>query len=499
MELKEDMIKKYLEESYPKLKFLKKYPKWIQKCHWRPNYLLTSEDKKVFLAIDLILSGSIPMYQYTTIIPKLLEENPNLSLMIITFEDSIEDNPEIERFCIANNIGLKIVIPGIGLQTILGTKLDVCQTEELTLEEGWFPTVILEKAKGLKNLYFHNVIDAFIENVEAIGDDEQKTLDLVNKTVDKLLRYHPSFSDQHRQFMKLANFEAILRFDNPGSSEHAIHSFRVFLAGCPVINEFYNIFRKAQKPLCKVTKGKLKVEYIWLLTAVFHDTGRLKEAMEEYIHSHLDDEDFEVSINIRHERWTKEHNIAARRVLGSLGAFVVNESNDNEWDGGAIDDEDSRDLTAEWIKLYEERRHSVVSAFDFLGDIFKKATAAAQRGNRPFIITHATVAALSILLHDWKIWPRLRKIKQIPVNVPILPMAALLIYIDTWDNYKRQGPDPLTYIREYCIVSEGVCVKVERGDLSLMKKNEVGYKAYKSALKNLLFKLDIIYGMAGTI
>jgi hypothetical protein len=123
-----------------------------------------------------------------------------------------------------------------------------------------------------------------------------------------------------------------------------------------------------------------------------------------------------------------------------------------------------------------------------------------MRLNRPFVLTHAAPAALAILLHDWKKWPEQRKLKLIPVDGRILPMAALLIYIDTWDNYKRRSEtDPLTYIESYEVNTEGANVHVVWGDSSKMQKDALGYEAYQKAIENLGYTLDIEYGMVDTI
>jgi hypothetical protein len=500
MEQVEKLIERHINEVYANSFTTDALPLWLKTEHWRPRFLLRSKDKKKILAIDIILSGVIPKYQYTKIVSKLLSKYRNFYASVVTLEESYEDNPEIEIFCKTYGIGLKIVIPGIGVQTIIRTEFDRPQEQkQLTLEDGWFPLTILEKAKGLSKLSFHKIIDNFVEKVRVLGSDEQKTLNLVHDTIDKLLSCHSSFTGNFGQFMKLSQFEKLLKLTDPNSSEHVFHSLRVFLAGCPVINEFYDQFRNAQMPFSS-SKRKLRVEYAWFLTAIFHDTGRPKEGAMEFISDTLDDEDLEISISGSETRWARAHNITARRVLGSLGAFIVNAKAGEEWDGGIIDDEDSDNFTAEWIKIYDGMKsHAVISAFDFLGDIFEKAMAANERMHRPFIVTHAAPAALSILLHHWKIWPKMRKMKLIPVNASMLPMAALLIYIDTWDNYKRRGKDPLIFIKEYLVDSNGACVKIEWGNLDLMKKDEVGYIEYKKALENLLFSLEIEYGMVGTI
>jgi hypothetical protein len=497
----EKLTKKYLSKKYPRYNFAVKLPQWLKGYRWKPRFLLINKNEGKILAVDMILSGLIPKYQYIKIVKELLKDHRNLRVIAVTFEEHHEDNPEIEKFCKKYRIGLKIIVPSIGLHTILRTDFDSgLEKRRLPLEVGWFPLAILQNAKNLEKLGFHHIIDDFIRKVVSLGNDEKKTLSLVLKTIDKILSYHPSFIGQFGQFMKLSNFEYLLRLSHANSSEHVFHSFRVFLAGCSVINEFYSKFTKAQLPFCKMDKKKLRIEYAWLLTSIFHDIGRRKEAMPQFVSEQLDDEDMEVFIHSSDARWTKEHNITARRVLGSLGAFIVNAKEGEEWDGGIIEGEDSTKFTAEWIRIYDKMSsHGVISAFDFLGDLFKKAMAADERRHRAFIITHAATSAISMLLHDWKIWPEMRNMKLIPVNVLMLPMAALLIYIDTWDNYKRRNEDPLTYIKEYSVDSRGACVKVEWGDLDLMKKDEIGYIEYRKALKNLLFALDIKYGMAGDL
>ncbi len=495
------LIRNHISTSFPGYDIITKMPSWLSTQRWSPRFLLSNNSQNRLIAIDVLLSGTIPVYQYNKIVRKLLSMHDNFRVIVVTLEESYEETPEIEQFCVDLRIGLKTITPGVGIQTIVKTDFDSApNNKELPLETGWFPSAILEKAKGLDKLNFSAIIDEFIEKIQPIGDNEQEALKLVCTTIDKLLRYHTSFTGHFGQFMKLRSFEQLLRLTDENSSDHVFHSFRVFLAGCPIITEFYDIIIEAHKPLCKMDIGKLCVEYIWFLTAIFHDIGRPKEGALQLMTNTLDDEDLEISVRGSEARWVREHNINARRVLGSLGAFIVDGDENVEWDGGSIDDADSKSLTAEWINIYDKMKsHAVISAFDFLGDLFKRASAANERTHRPFILTHAAPAALSIMLHDWKIWPTMKTMKLIPVNVPMLPMAALLIYIDTWDNYKRRGGESLTHIKAYDITDQGACVKVEWGDFDLLEKDRIGYKKYKKALKNLMFNLNIKYGMVGEV
>jgi len=502
----ERLVKRHIKRIFPDYSVAASIPSWIEDKHWKPCFLLESAEQRMVLAIDIIPSGTVPQFQYNTIVTRLLADHNNFRVIIVTLEESYEENPEIEQFCSEYKLGLKVVIPGIGVQTIVRIDLDPgLEVKELPLEDGWFPRAILEKARNLTRLCFHETIDKFIDSAEKLGNDRDRTLALVRATIDELLRFHPAFRSSIKHFMKLEHFEKLLRLGDPESSDHVFHSFRVFLSGCPIINEFYDKFHAAHARYCIGPVKKLRVEYSWLLTAIFHDIGRPKEkeVVTEFVENELSNEYLKVSVSIDVDEnmWAEEHYVATKRVLGSLGAYVAQGLCGDNWDGGALDDEEAKRIIHEWINLYDSlESHAIISGFDFFADITRKCRAANMRGSRPFVLTHAAPAALAILLHDWKKWPKQRKLKLIPVDGRILPMAALLIYIDTWDNYKRRSEiDPLTYIKSYEVNTEGASVQVVWGDSSKMQQDALGYKAYRKALENLGYTLDIEYGMVGTI
>ncbi len=102
----ESLIKKYTKKTYIGYTITTVMPAWLKKERWKPAFFLKSDDKTRALAIDIIPSGTIPQFQYTTIVSKLLADHSNFRVIIITLEESYEDNPEIEKFCIDLNIGL---------------------------------------------------------------------------------------------------------------------------------------------------------------------------------------------------------------------------------------------------------------------------------------------------------------------------------------------------------------------------------------------------------
>jgi hypothetical protein len=275
------------------------------------------------------------------------------------------------------------------------------------------------------------------------------------------------------------------------------HSFRVFLAGCPIINQFYDVFRSSHKRFCLGAPNDLSVEYTWLLASIFHDIGRPKEKVAQFVGDELQDEDLQVIVRGKDTRWLRPECQAARKSLASLGAFVARSPSTGNWDGGIVPDTQAENLATLWTKLYDDMHsHAVIGSMDFLAELFRTAAAADETANRPFVVTHAVPAALAILLHDWRIWQDARTWKLFPINCFAMPMAALLIYLDTWDDYRRRGPDPLIFVRKYAVDAHGARVTVEWGDSQAFEKEKVKYHAFKSALRSKAFPLKIFPRMA---
>ena len=223
-------------------------PKWLARARWKPEILLKARSDRRLLAVDLIPSAGIPWTIYRKEVSRLLRLHSNLRVVVCVLDDGLARHPEIERECKQLRIGLIVLLPGLGIETIVKTDIDPrVAAAALPKEEGWFPSAILTAASGLQRICFAQKIDRFIQDVRAVGQDEGAAFGLVQSTIDGLLGQHPTFGPNIEQFMRLSHFERLLELASPGSSEHVFHSFRVFLAGCPIINQFYDVFRSAHK------------------------------------------------------------------------------------------------------------------------------------------------------------------------------------------------------------------------------------------------------------
>ena len=488
-----------IKAKYPRIVDLPP-PRWLEESRWVPHFCMGFPGDKRVVAVALVPSASIPRLIYSEAVVPLKRKHPELRVIVCVRDEHLASFPETAAFCEGIGCGMQTYIPQVGMQTVVTTDLDEAGETSAEAEAGWFPKAILDTAQGLRKLAFYRVIDDFCRDVRHCGDDEAAVMKQVHETIDRLFQHYPKCHADVGSFMKLQHFEAMFRQAIPGSTEHVLHSFRVFLAGCTIIDQFYPTFRRAHTHFCLGSHQKLSVEYCWLLTAVFHDIGRPMEGVRRMVEAELEDDDIEVSIQGKDSRWLKENYTDARRLLASLGAFVASgPSNDDEWDAGTVPDEQDGLLSSEWTRLYDEMSsHAVISAFNMLASIVEQARAVDERKNRPFVVSHATPAALAILLHDWRIWQDAVKWRLFPVDSALIPLAALLIFIDTWDDYRRRGPVSPINVESFSVGASGAKVTIRWRKADDYEKERMKYSAFKKALKNRSVRMIINVGVASS-
>ena len=463
------------------------WPNWLKTSPWSPSFILSEEGR--FLAVAVEWSGTVPRSIYRIVVGRLLKEHTDLSVMVCIPANRVGQDLGLATFCRKIKVILRAAIPSVGTEEIsepvcsllpLKTLVRSRPSAKRQARDEHFPGPILYRVRNLQHLFFSQILTLFSKKVSRCTGDDKKTLALVKHTIDKLLRSHPFLRVTSAPFMRLKNFEHLLTRVGGDTSDHVLHSFRVFLAGCPVIDRFYDQIQSAQRRIAICYDRDLHVEYSWLLASLFHDTGRVREGMRQLVDQISGDDYNEVRGSPA--RWSHPGYQMALRMLGSLGAYIAGGENGG-WDGGSLEDERGNELSGEWIELYNSySRHGVNSAFDLLADILGKMTAAGERKYRRFIVSHAVPAALAMLLHEWQLWEAARAWGLFPVNVKKNPLAALLLYIDTWDDIKRRRNSPPITISDYVVDDTGATVFVEWPNKELLEKKMPEYLSFSNAL-----------------
>jgi hypothetical protein len=286
-------------------------------------------------------------------------------------------------------------------------------------------------------------------------------------------------------FLQLSHFENLLSSSNRAHSDHVFHSVRVFLIGCIILDKFYDKFHRYYCDI--LNASNINVEYIWLLSSLFHDIGRIyQDTWRLYLADQdEDDEDFKESVSDQmNKRWQKKEYIIA---LGNLAALILQSQDppkkrDNPFTGYALGGRIDENIGDVLVNHYNRLHHGAVSCFELATSMLEKLAASNTRG-KTFPLYHMFPAVLAIAFHDWKIWDDLRNIKVMPIKMRDFPLAALLIYIDTWDDYKRTDARTIV-VDDLKFSDKGVDVHVTWLDNAEYAAQKIKYESF---VKNVLF------------
>jgi hypothetical protein len=235
---------------------------------------------------------------------------------------------------------------------------------------------------------------------------------------------------------------------------------------------------------------KVDVEYIWLLASLFHDIGRIQQVIYKFIYlgdSNKDDQDLRNALEeSQSKKWQDE---VFKIALGNL-VELINQSNKKNEDrdhpfvgfalGGTIDSRVANVFKENYNKL---KSHGVISCFELSTDLLRKIYAIAKRKSHGFLFYHLFPAALAIAFHDWKIWKELSDIDIFPININDYPFASLLIYIDTWDDYKR-GKDEKITINKFDLSDKEVTIYLTWHKQEEYLREKLKYDSFE---RNVLF------------
>ncbi len=473
-----DSVKSYYAASP-----LRHIPSWLTQCSWKTPSYWTARDK--ILAVDTIPSAEIPRYLYQKVVSQLLTDHRELRVIVVCDPAALDQRPRSKRLSGALGVGLKTYTPNIGLQTVVRIDLDSTEPPvEFTDEPGWFPEAILAQVEQSPNLSYSSILTEIVPAIRNAAGNEDETKVVVYHSIDRLLKTYPQCHADTAAFMKLDHFENMLKINDPTLTDHVFHSFRAFLAGCPVISRHYTYFKDAHMRVSCGSDETVSVEYCWLLTSLFHDIGKPYEKAPSLVTGEIGDDDMEVVVRSKPTVWEKREYLDARRHLASLICFYgADGSVPAQWDFGAVTNDHMDHLCKELAEQYTGfGSHAIVGAVRLLAAIVRQAQAAEETVNRPFVITHAVPAALSILLHDWKIWSVAANWNLFPVRGNLLPLASLLIFIDTWDDFRRSGNAARVHVADYSLEQSTVSVTVNWADPIDLKNEEVKFRAFRNAI-----------------
>ncbi|MCK4250362.1 hypothetical protein KAX97_02890 [candidate division WOR-3 bacterium] len=470
-----------------------RFPRFLNKYKWRPRFVFSDVKTKTYIAVDVVFSQQFPKRIYETEIKKAVGDNTKLRICF--FSSSEYGYYTLKKFCMNHNFGLKVYTKN-SINTILpfpSEEVESVSSVQMK-REGWFPQVILDKAKDIKRISFKEEIVDLVNRLEKSNRKETQ-LSNICKSIDKMLASRPKYFGSSIPFMRLSCFENLLNSSEISCRDHTFHSARVFLIGCIIIDAFYDRFVDYYKRI--LGTHKFSIEYMWLIASLFHDLGRIKQGVHRIYLSDPKKENAELNAVIEElmrKRWKEDEYITA---LGNIVELIKQscrsaKKRDIPFTGYALHAPIDANIAHIFQENYNTRKsHGVIGCFDLSADLLRKVNAA-KNVSKTFMLYHIFPATVAIALHDWRIWGDLHKLKVFPVALRDFPMAALLIYIDTWDDFKRQGQKERITINDLSIHNSTVTV-----DLTWHKSDEYLEEKlkYDSFERNVSFsdlKLEIV-------
>ena len=472
---------------------LVKYPRFLNKYRWRPRFVFLDSKNKNYIAVDFIFNQRLSERIYKEEVFLALKENKKLKVCLFT--PSIYEYGLLKKFCRKASIGLKIYNTN-EINTIVSLPFEKLGRiiVKKAKKEGWFPKVVLNEVKKVKRISFKDLLKDLAKKLEE-NKSKDKQFSLIKRYLDKMLQSCHDFEGDSIPFMNLASFESLLQLSNIENRDHVFHSFRVFIIGCVIIDKFYDKFVGYFKEIFPGTK-KINIEYIWLLTSIFHDIGKVKQKRHLICLHDPKEENVALTEAIEEEMskvWgDTEYQLALGNIVELINHCCMKKENRSAFTGfavhGAIDSKISGILIESYNKL---KNHSVISCFDLAADLLRKISVSKLKKDKTFLLYHIFLVVVSIALHDWRIWNDLKDRGIFPLKVENFPLAALLIYIDTWDDFRREGEkdkisiDSILFKRSQCIIN-----------ITWYEKNEyleekAKYESFKKNVRSKALKLVI--------
>lgn len=466
----------------------------LRDVHWRPDYLFMVDGEA--WAVSVFVGDFVPDFMPAEM-ARAREAGASVKPAFFVPSD---ENPEILLpICIEN---------GIEIVAKVGASFAVLPLHELPVGgepsprvECRIPQALVRRVSRLSMLdgNFAAALAEFAARYLQLADDgrlgpgnEDMEEALLREALLRCLSADPRFAAPCDPLDILRFIEQ--QVQGRGMRDHYFHAFHDFLLGCVVIGEAREHFQQFAREVMGVPD--LSVEYIWLLTALFHDVGyavELEGDVTRLLYGVALDAPYrhagETPDYVRASRqalWNCDRYVQARLQIVSLWDYLRLENLNPPWmpeplqfDGFEQHDFDN----AMRDGFLAPRCHGVASCLRLLASLQDMIRSERDYERRRFLISHVYLAGLSIPFHHEPFRDGLRRAGVSAVSTLRFPFAALLMFIDSIQDDRRQwdlasaGPDIL---RDLSVESETVTAVVQLEGLTEDQVEQVAKKRAES-------------------
>jgi len=286
-----------------------------------------------------------------------------------------------------------------------------------------------------------NLIRKFSKRYIEKKPEEDEENKMIKKFLKQILTCDERFKLDADPINFMSEIEKIANNSEDRIRDHYFHAFNTMMLGFMVIDKYYERFNA----LAKKYGDDIILEFIWILTSLYHDIGYpvlLQQSLicqtyglERENNSALIDDCMKQN---RQEIWNSPDYCLIVKILNNLFGHITNNKR-GKWvfDGFPHPDQSTKFYNSMKTSFIEEGAHGTAGTLLLALLTIKQIRGIEGNKDREFIYRHIMLASMSILFHDLKVRNCFRKNSIKNIRAEDFPFSILLIYVDILQDDRR--------------------------------------------------------------
>jgi len=303
---------------------------------------------------------------------------------------------------------------------------------------------ILEYLSNCTNLKgeISNIVRKFSKRYLEEEPDESSENEMIKEFLEQILTCDERFKLDADPINFMAEIDKIVAAITENRiREHYFHAFNTMMLGFMIIDKFYDRF----DALAKKYGDDIVLEFLWILTSIYHDIGypvllqqsliRQAYGLESEKNLQLIDDCIKQN---KQELWKSPDYNFVLTVLNNLFCHIT-DSEQGKWvfNGFLRLPRSTKFNDSMKISFVEEETHGTAGALRLALLINKHIKDMERNKDREFLYRHIMIASISMLFHDSKVRDCFRKNSIKKIKAENFPFSLLLTYVDILQDDRR--------------------------------------------------------------
>jgi len=410
-----------------------------KEINWYPPYLVICEDK-FYMFVPFCYEHFIDDSEVKEecknarhLVDCLKSEGENSKVFFIT--NANEDVEALELQELSNDFGI--------LHNELDKPLlDFSVTNSFNLKCKLLPNILkyLADCENLKG-EIGNLIRRFSKRYIEKKPEEDNENEMIKKFLKQILTCDERFNLDANPINFMSEIEKITNNSEDPIRDHYFHAFNTMMLGFMIIDKFYERF----DALTKKYGDDIILEFIWILTSLYHDIGYpvlLQQSLLCKTYGVEGESNFALSDGCvkenRQKFWNCSEYCFIVEVLNHLFDHITNNKGE-KWvfDGFPHPAQLTKFKNNMKTSFIEEGAHGTAGAILLALLTIKQIRHIERSEDREFIYRHIMLASISILFHDLKVRNCFRNNSIKNIRAEDFPFSILLTYVDILQDDRR--------------------------------------------------------------